>query len=91
MLLRRRATTVATVAVLALAALTAAPSAVAASHDTRSRVTAASATASPSPTGDTKKDGGSAGTSTWLIVSIFFVASVGVGFLLSGRKGRRQR
>jgi hypothetical protein len=35
-------------------------------------------------------DGGTSSTSTWLIVSIFFVASVGVGFLLSGRRTRNR-
>lgn len=91
MLLRRRATVLAAVAfaVLAVSALTAAPSAVAVSPPARAHV--AAATASPSPAEHKKDDGGSPSTSTWLIVSIFFVASVGVGFLLSGRKGRRQR
>ncbi|WP_329131371.1 terpene cyclase/mutase family protein [Streptomyces sp. NBC_01476] len=36
-----------------------------------------------------KKHDSSSSTSTWLIVAVFFIASVGVGFLLSGRKRRQ--
>ncbi|MGW1077574.1 prenyltransferase/squalene oxidase repeat-containing protein [Streptomyces sp. NPDC002537] len=36
-----------------------------------------------------KKDGGS-GFGTWWIVGVFFVASVGAGFLISGRKKKNQ-
>ncbi|HEY5833437.1 prenyltransferase/squalene oxidase repeat-containing protein [Streptomyces sp.] len=51
----------------------------------------ASPTRSSAPATKQKKDGedGSSSTSTWLIVGVFFVASVGVGFLLSGRKRQR--
>jgi hypothetical protein len=55
------------------------------------RPVAATASASASAASEKKDDGGSSSTSTWLIVSVFFVASVGVGFLLSGRRGRRTR
>lgn len=50
------------------------------------RPAAASASASASPAPEKKDDGGSSHTSTWLIIGVFFIASVGVGFLLSGRK-----
>lgn len=42
-------------------------------------------------TGDDKKkdDGGSSSTGTWIIVGVFFVASVGAGLLISGRKRRQ--
>ncbi|MYS23272.1 hypothetical protein GA0115240_150512, partial [Streptomyces sp. DvalAA-14] len=51
-----------------------------------SRIEADAATSAPAK--DHKKDDASS-TSTWLIVAVFFVASVGVGFLLSGRRRRR--
>jgi hypothetical protein len=38
---------------------------------------------------DEKKDSGS-GTGVWWIIGVFFVASVGAGFLFSGRKKNRQ-
>lgn len=53
-------------------------------------VARATASATPSPSPKKKDDGGSSSTRTWLIVSVFFVASVGVGFLLSGRKRQRR-
>lgn len=50
---------------------------------------AASKSASPKADPAEKDDSGTSSTSTWLIVSVFFVASVGVGFLISGRKRRQ--
>ncbi|MEW2518227.1 prenyltransferase/squalene oxidase repeat-containing protein [Actinacidiphila alni] len=50
---------------------------------------APAASASASPSAKKKDDGGSSAASTWLIVGVFFVASVGVGFLLSGRRRNR--
>jgi hypothetical protein len=48
----------------------------------------AKATTTASPKDEEKKDG-SSNTGTWLLVGVFFVASVGFGFLLSARKRQR--
>ncbi|MFC4036582.1 hypothetical protein ACFO3J_34855 [Streptomyces polygonati] len=50
---------------------------------------ASASVSAAAPAKDKKKDDASR-SSTWLIVAVFFVASVGVGFLLSGRRRRRQ-
>jgi hypothetical protein len=47
----------------------------------------ASASAS-APAKDKKKSGGS-GLGNWLTAAVFFIASVGIGFLLSGRRRRQ--
>ncbi|MFF4155782.1 prenyltransferase/squalene oxidase repeat-containing protein [Streptomyces sp. NPDC001678] len=46
-----------------------------------------SSSASAEKKDEKKKDGGS---NTWLYVAVFFVASVGAGFLISGRKKKNQ-
>ncbi|MFF3453830.1 prenyltransferase/squalene oxidase repeat-containing protein [Streptomyces sp. NPDC002730] len=51
-----------------------------------------STTGQPTPAADKKKDSESdSGIEVWWIVGVFFVASVGAGILLSGRKKNQQR
>jgi hypothetical protein len=63
---------------------------------TAASAASASSSATPSPStsasapAKNKKKGGGSGLGNWLTAAVFFVASVGVGFLLSGRR-RRQR
>jgi hypothetical protein len=64
--------------------------------ETTASAASASSSATPSPSTSAsapakdKKKGGGSGFGNWLTAAVFFVASVGVGFLLSGRR-RRQR
>ncbi|MCM2428646.1 prenyltransferase/squalene oxidase repeat-containing protein [Streptomyces sp. RKAG337] len=50
---------------------------------------AAVASASPSPSDKTEKKDDKSSSATWWIVGVFFVASIGVGFLVSGRKKKQ--
>lgn len=51
---------------------------------------AAAASASPSASDKAdKKDDKSGSSATWWVVGVFFVASIGVGFLVSGRKKKQ--
>ncbi|MHA7956172.1 prenyltransferase/squalene oxidase repeat-containing protein [Streptomyces sp. L500] len=61
---------------------------VAALNETGPKPDPSSSSASPEKKDEKKKDGG--GFGAWWFVAVFFVASVGVGFLISGRKKKNQ-
>ncbi|MFI9106601.1 prenyltransferase/squalene oxidase repeat-containing protein [Streptomyces fildesensis] len=50
---------------------------------------AAAASASPSASDKAEKKDDKSSSATWWIVGVFFVASIGVGFLVSGRKKKQ--
>ncbi|MGQ4335230.1 hypothetical protein ACN6LE_005588, partial [Streptomyces hayashii] len=56
----------------------------------RSAGKAAGATASAEPKKADDSDGSGTGYSLWLIIGVFLVVGIGIGFLLSGR-GRKQQ